>query len=67
MLLVQSQAYREQYGFNGVYLMPVNLYGPGDNFDHASSHVIPALIRKCLEAKAANAATVELWGRRFAH
>ncbi len=62
MLLVQSQAYREQYGFNGVYLMPVNLYGPGDNFDHASSHVIPALIRKCLEAKAANAATVELWG-----
>jgi GDP-L-fucose synthase len=62
MLLVQSQAYRDQYGFNGIYLMPVNLYGPGDNFDHASSHVIPALIRKCLEAKAANAATVELWG-----
>ncbi len=62
MLLVQSQAYREQYAFNGIYLMPVNLYGPGDNFDHASSHVIPALIRKCLEAKAANARTVELWG-----
>ncbi len=62
MLLVQSQAYRDQYGFNGVYLMPVNLYGPGDNFDHASSHVIPALIRKCLEAKAANSPTVELWG-----
>ncbi len=62
MLLVQSQAYRDQYAFNGIYLMPVNLYGPGDNFDHASSHVIPALIRKCLEAKAANARTVELWG-----
>jgi GDP-L-fucose synthase len=62
MLLVQSQAYRDQYGFNGIYLMPVNLYGPGDNFDHASSHVIPALIRKCLEAKAVNAASVELWG-----
>ncbi|CAN5169055.1 GDP-L-fucose synthase [soil metagenome] len=62
MLLVQSQAYRDQYNFNGVYLMPVNLYGPGDNFDHASSHVIPALIRKCLEAKAANASAVELWG-----
>lgn len=62
MLLVQSQAYRDQYGFNGIYLMPVNLYGPGDNFDHASSHVIPALIRKCLEAKAANSPTVELWG-----
>jgi GDP-L-fucose synthase len=62
MLLVQSQAYRAQYGFNGIYLMPVNLYGPGDNFDHASSHVIPALIRKCLEAKAANADCVELWG-----
>jgi GDP-L-fucose synthase len=62
MLLVQSQAYRDQYSFNGIYLMPVNLYGPGDNFDHASSHVIPALIRKCLEAKAANARTVELWG-----
>ncbi|HEY9676784.1 MAG TPA: GDP-L-fucose synthase [Drouetiella sp.] len=62
MLLVQSQAYRDQYNFNGVYLMPVNLYGPGDNFDHASSHVIPALIRKCLEAKAAGAAEVVLWG-----
>ena len=52
MLLVQSQAYREQYGFNGIFLMPVNLYGPRDNFDLESSHVIPALIRKCIEAKA---------------
>jgi GDP-L-fucose synthase len=51
MLLVQSQAYRQQYGFNAIYLLPVNLYGPGDNFDPESSHVIPALIRKCLEAK----------------
>ena len=50
MLLVQSQAYRQQYGFNSIFLMPVNLYGPGDNFDPKSSHVIPALIRKCLEA-----------------
>jgi GDP-L-fucose synthase len=51
MLLVQAQAYRQQYGFNAIYLLPVNLYGPGDNFDPESSHVIPALIRKCLEAK----------------
>ena len=51
MLLVQSQAYREQYGYNSIFLLPVNLYGPGDNFNPASSHVIPALIRKCLEAK----------------
>ena len=51
MLLVQSQAYRQQYGFNSIYILPVNLYGPGDNFDLESSHVIPALIRKCLEAK----------------
>jgi GDP-L-fucose synthase len=49
MLLVQSQAYRQQYGFNSVFLLPVNLYGPGDNFDPGSSHVIPALIKKCLE------------------
>ena len=62
MLLVQSQAYRQQYKFNSIYLMPVNLYGPGDNFDHASSHVIPALIRKCYEAKQAKAPYVELWG-----
>ena len=52
MLLVQSQAYRQQYGFNSVVLFPVNLYGPGDNFDLETSHVIPALIRKCFEAKA---------------
>jgi GDP-L-fucose synthase len=51
MLLVQSQAYRQQYGFNSIFLLPVNLYGPGDNFDPRSSHVIPALIRKCVEAK----------------
>ncbi|MFA7695126.1 MAG: NAD-dependent epimerase/dehydratase family protein, partial [Methanoregula sp.] len=51
MLLVQSQAYRQQYGFNSIYLLPVNLYGPGDNFDPASSHVIPALIKKFIDAK----------------
>ena len=48
MLLVQAQAYRQQYGFNAIYLIPVNLYGPGDNFDPESSHVIPALIKKCV-------------------
>lgn len=62
MLLVQAQAYREQYGFNGIYLLPVNLYGPGDNVDLHNSHVIPALIRKCLEARDTNAASVEVWG-----
>lgn len=62
MLLVQSQSYRQQYGYNSIYLLPVNLYGPNDNFDHASSHVIPALIRKCLEAREENASFVELWG-----
>ena len=51
MLLVQSQAYRQQYGFNSIFLLPVNLYGPGDNFSPDSSHVIPALIKKCVEAK----------------
>ena len=51
MLLVQSQAYRQQYGFNAIFLVPVNLYGPGDNFDPASSHVIPALIKKCVDAE----------------
>lgn len=61
-LLVQLQAYREQYGFKGIYLLPVNLYGPGDNFDPQSSHVIPALIRKMVEAKEAGAAQVEIWG-----
>ena len=62
MLLVQSQAYRQQYGFNSIHLMPVNLYGPGDNFDERSSHVIPALIKKCLDAKSANADEIVLWG-----
>ena len=62
MLLVQAQAYREQYGFNAIYLLPVNLYGPGDNIDLHNSHVIPALIRKCLEAKEAKAESVEVWG-----
>jgi len=62
MLLVQSQAYREQYGFNSIFLLPVNLYGPGDNFDPRSSHVIPALIRKCLEAKEAGKDHIDVWG-----
>jgi len=62
MLLVQLQAYREQYGFNGIYLTPVNLYGPRDNFDLESSHVIPALIRKCIEAKQTNAPEIVAWG-----
>lgn len=62
MLLVQAQAYRAQYGFNAIYLLPVNLYGPGDNFDLESSHVIPALIRKCVEAKENNAQHIMLWG-----
>jgi GDP-L-fucose synthase len=62
MLLVQSQAYRQQYGFNSIFLMPVNLYGPRDNFNPRSSHVIPALIRKCMEAKAANQPSIEVWG-----
>jgi GDP-L-fucose synthase len=62
MLLVQLQAYREQYGFNGIYLTPVNLYGPRDNFDLQSSHVIPALIRKCIEAKQSDASEIVAWG-----
>ncbi|OGO57258.1 MAG: GDP-fucose synthetase, partial [Chloroflexi bacterium RBG_16_72_14] len=62
MLLVQGQAYRAQYGFDAIHLVPVNLYGPGDNFDPASSHVIPALIRKCLEARDRGDAFVEVWG-----
>jgi GDP-L-fucose synthase len=61
-LLVMLQAYRAQYGLNGVYLMPVNLYGPGDNFDLESSHVIPALIRKCEEARITGAGHVSCWG-----
>lgn len=62
MLLVQAQAYRQQYGFNAVTLLPVNLYGPHDNFDPASSHVIPALIRKFVEARAAGQPEVAAWG-----
>ncbi len=62
MLLVQSQAYRQQYGFNSIFLMPVNLYGPGDNFDPASSHVIPALIKKCVDAQRAGADSIVVWG-----
>jgi GDP-L-fucose synthase len=61
-LLVQCQAYRRQYGMNSIFLLPVNLYGPRDNFDSESSHVIPALIRKCVEAKRCGAPDVELWG-----
>ena len=62
MMLVQSQAYREQYRFNSIFLLPVNLYGPGDNFDPASSHVIPALIKKCVDAKLRGDETIEVWG-----
>ncbi len=62
MLLVQSQAYREQYGFNSIFLLPVNLYGPRDNFDLQTSHVIPALIRKCIEAKESGADELVVWG-----
>ena len=62
MLLVQSQSYRRQYRFNSIFLVPVNLYGPGDSFDPASSHVIPALIRKCLEAQARGESEVVVWG-----
>ncbi|MBI2775687.1 MAG: GDP-L-fucose synthase [Chloroflexi bacterium] len=62
MLLVQGQAYRQQYGFDVIYLIPVNLYGPGDNFDPASSHVIPALIKKCVDAREAGAGHIDVWG-----
>ena len=62
MLLVQAQAYRQQYGFNSIFLLPVNLYGPGDNFDPRSSHVIPALIKKFYEAKVNNEPEVVVWG-----
>ncbi len=72
MLLVQSQAYRQQYGFNSVVLFPVNLYGPRDNFDPSTSHVIPALIRKCIEARERGDRSVPVWGtgnasREFLH
>lgn len=62
MLLVQAQAYQEEYGYNAIYLLPVNLYGPRDNFDPETSHVIPALIRKCVEAKEQDEDHVMLWG-----
>ncbi len=62
MLHVQSEAYREEYGFNAIYLLPVNLYGPGDNFDPKTSHVIPALIRRCLEAHDCNGESIMVWG-----
>ncbi|BDG03448.1 GDP-L-fucose synthase family protein [Anaeromyxobacter oryzae] len=72
MLLVQSQAYRQQYGFDSVVLFPVNLYGPRDNFDLHSSHVIPALVRKCVEARERGEKTIVVWGdgsasREFLH
>jgi GDP-L-fucose synthase len=62
MMLVQAQSYRQQYGFNTIFLLPANLYGPGDNFEPASSHVIPALIRKCVEARVGRAQFIEAWG-----
>lgn len=62
MMLVQGQAYRQQYGFNSIYLLPVNMYGPGDNFNPDSSHVIPALIKKFVDAKAAGESEVVVWG-----
>jgi GDP-L-fucose synthase len=72
MLLVQSQAYREQYGFDSCVLFPVNLYGPGDNFDLDTSHVIPALVRKCVEARERGDRSIVVWGdgsasREFLH
>ena len=62
MLLVQSQSYRAEYGFNSIFLLPVNLYGPGDNFDPKSSHVIPALIKKCVDAIESGADCIDCWG-----
>ena len=62
MLVVQAQAYRAQYGFNAIYLLPVNLYGPGDHDDPERSHVVPALIRKCLEARESGAEEIVCWG-----
>ncbi|HEX8135994.1 MAG TPA: GDP-L-fucose synthase [Pyrinomonadaceae bacterium] len=62
MMLVQAQSYREQYGFNTIFLLPANLYGPHDNFDLETSHVIPALIRKCVEARRAGRRQIEVWG-----
>jgi GDP-L-fucose synthase len=62
MQLVQSEAYRQQFGFNSIFLLPVNLYGPGDNFDPKSSHVIPALVKKFIDAKVNNEKEVVVWG-----
>ena len=62
MLLVQSQSYRQQYGYNSIFLIPVNLYGPGDNIDPESSHVIPSLIKKCVDAQAAGEDQIVVWG-----
>jgi GDP-L-fucose synthase len=62
MLLVQAQSYRQQYGYNAIFLLPVNLYGPGDNFNPSSSHVIPALIRKCVQARDKGEKEIEVWG-----
>lgn len=62
MMLVQSQAYRQEYDFNSIFLLPVNLYGPGDNFNPENSHVIPALIKKCVDAVASDASSIEVWG-----
>ena len=62
MLLVQGQAYRDEYGFDSAFVIPTNLYGPGDNFDYETSHVIPAMIRKCIEARDAGAHEVVMWG-----
>jgi GDP-L-fucose synthase len=62
MLLVQGQAFRQQYDFNVIHLIPVNLYGPGDNFDPSSSHVIPALIKKCVDARDSGQSSIEVWG-----
>jgi GDP-L-fucose synthase len=62
MMLVQGQAYRDQYGFDSIHLLPVNLYGPGDNFDEASSHVVPALIKKCFDARDNGDGFIEVWG-----
>jgi GDP-L-fucose synthase len=62
MMLVQAQSYRQQYGFNTIFLLPANLYGPGDNFDPEKSHVVPALVRKCIEAREQGAPFIEVWG-----
>jgi GDP-L-fucose synthase len=62
MMLVQTQSYRDQYGFNGIFLLPANLYGPGDNFNLETSHVVPALIRKCVEARRSGAISIDAWG-----